>query len=731
MNLIPNSMLKTIQQLIQGAEGELEQALRELGSEAPVEPRDREGNPVLYGLPISYGCLGHKVEKLDHLGLTLQEAHRLMQAQNQSRVGAGNSMLQTSDSQAGLASLLAQEVRLTLGSVGGKEPLVRQGAAYNGPVAEAWLRSLGIRLLDGRLAGLALISGTGRDGEVAARLVHQFHSKGLLIFLSGEDMIKQLAGRVEWGYDSAIIPLGPEADSLAYAFGFAAAFALHFGKLPPGNFRALVKYNHSNLHAFHLSLGPLDEPDLAALAGSIACGFPIVSDVELPWKGFTPAGFFSLPFDRLSGEDDLEKAETLADRCIDLGGIKILVPREPPIPVEYRTEFEGETISADKLQVEFKGFEWLRMRDMEEVKDGHIKVVGPEIEETGPEASIGLLVEVAGWRMKKDFEPVLERQIIHLISGADGVQYDGQRDRIRVRFSKEAVQNGLRVEHLGHILHSGLHEQFDAIVDKVQVIIFTEEARVRQLLEQAREVYRERDARVAGMREDQVDTFYSCLSCQSLIPYHLCIITPEKMGMCGAVNFLDSQASYEINPIGPNQPIVKEGCLDQAAGEWESIDRYVYDHSQMKFSRVCLHSILDDPLTVSSLCECLTVLMPEANGVMVIAREDPSMTPLGMAFAELMSMAVGAQTPGIIGHAKSYLVLDKFLAAEGGIKRVVWMSAALKEELAEGLMEACQRAGEPDLMNKIADGGICTDSEGLLAFLEEKGHPALIMDPMI
>jgi len=250
-------------------------------------------------------------------------------------------------------------------------------------------------------------------------------------------------------------------------------------------------------------------------------------------------------------------------------------------------------------------------------------------------------------------------------------------------------------------------------------------------MNQAREVCREQDARVAGMREDQVDTFYSCLSCQSLTPYHLCIITPEKAGMCGAVNFLDCQARYEINPNGPNQPIVKEGCLDQAAGEWESINRYVYDHSQKKFSRVCLHSILDDPPTVSSLCECLTVLVPEANGVMVIAREDPSMTPLGMTFADLMSMAVSAQTPGIIGHAKSYLVSDKFLAAEGGIKRVVWMSTALKEELAEGLKEACQRGGEPDLVDKIADGDTCTDSEGLLAFLAEKGHPALTMDPMI
>ncbi|MCL0048096.1 hypothetical protein M1N20_01385 [Dehalococcoidia bacterium] len=729
MKSMPDSMLKIVEQLIERAEVELEQALGELDTEAPVGPRDREGNPALYGLPISYGCLGHKVEKLPDLSLMLRQARRLLE--EPTGLIGGSERSQDGMKRAGLVSLLAQEAILAMGAARGQEPAVRDGFSYNGPVAGERVRSLGIRLLDGRLAGLALISGTAGSSEVAVRLVHQFHSKGLLLFLSGEDLIKQLAGEVEWGYDSGIIPLGPDVNSLAYAFGFVTAFALHFGKVEPGDFQELAQYNRSNLHVFHLSLGPLDEHGLTALAGSIACGFPVVTDVDSPWADFTPSGLFSFPFDRLSGEDDLQKAETLADRCLDLGGIKGIVPPTPAIPVEYGTEFEGETISADDLQVEFKGFEWLNMRDMAEVKDADIKVVGPEIEETGPEVPMGLLVEIAGRRMKKEFEAVLERRILHLISGAEGVQYEGQRDRMRIRFSKKAVQKGLRLEHLGHILYTGLHTQFDAIVDKIQVVIYTEEDRLSQLREQARAAYRERDSRVAGMREEDVDTFYSCLSCQSLTPYHLCIITPQKPGICGAVNFLDCQASYEINPIGPNQPVVKEGCLDPIKGEWESINRYVYDHSQMKFSRFCLHSILDDPPSVFNLCECLTVLVPEAGGVMVVEREDSSVTPMGMTFSELLAMAAATQTPGIIGHARSYLVSDKYLAGEGGIKRVVWMSRHLKEELAEELEAASERAGVPDLIDKIGGGDTCADSDGLLAFLEERGHPALTMDPMI
>ena len=36
------------------------------------------------------------------------------------------------------------------------------------------------------------------------------------------------------------------------------------------------------------------------------------------------------------------------------------------------------------------------------------------------------------------------------------------------------------------------------------------------------------------------------------------------------------------------------------------------------------------------------------------------------------------------------------------------------------------REGDPDLINKIADETICTDTDGLLAYLEGSGHPALL-----
>ena len=125
------------------------------------------------------------------------------------------------------------------------------------------------------------------------------------------------------------------------------------------------------------------------------------------------------------------------------------------------------------------------------------------------------------------------------------------------------------------------------------------------------------------------------------------------------------------------------------------------------------------------------VIVPEANGVMIVSREDTSMTPAGMTFSTLAGMVGGGvQTPGMMGHGKYFLASKKFLLAEGGFRRVVWLSSNIKEQMIEELAEVCNREGEPDLLDKIADERMATSVEELLAFLEERGHPALTMDPM-
>jgi len=379
-------------------------------------------------------------------------------------------------------------------------------------------------------------------------------------------------------------------------------------------------------------------------------------------------------------------------------------------------------------------FEWLRMKELDEIEDGKIEVVGPDMEtfEEGSKMPLGVVVEVAGRKMQKDFESVLERQIHHMVNGAEGISHQGQRDITWMRIHKNAIAKGFKLRHLGDILHATMHNDFGAIVDKVQVTIYSDPVKVEKLIEEARVVYKERNTRIAGLTDEAVDTYYSCTLCQSFAPSHVCVINPERVGLCGAYSWLDCRAAYEINPNGPNQPVSKGTTINEAAGEWQGVNDFVYEHSQKNIERFTIYSLMDAPLTTCGCCECVMAIVPEANGVMIVSRDDYGQTPSGMTFTSLMgTLGGGLQTPGMMGHGKTYVISNKFIPVEGGIKRVVWLSKNLKEELAEELKEACERAGDPDLLDKIADGTVATTAEELLPFLEEKGHPALTMDPLM
>ena len=137
------------------------------------------------------------------------------------------------------------------------------------------------------------------------------------------------------------------------------------------------------------------------------------------------------------------------------------------------------------------------------------------------------------------------------------------------RISKQAVEKGFKLADIGKIIHAKYHQDFGAIFDKVQIKIYTDEAKVREIAEQARASYNHRDARVENMTDETTDTFYSCTLCQSFAPNHVCVVAPERTGLCGAYNWLDCRASYEINPEGPNQPIQKGEVLDARYGQFK------------------------------------------------------------------------------------------------------------------------------------------------------------------
>jgi len=274
--------------------------------------------------------------------------------------------------------------------------------------------------------------------------------------------------------------------------------------------------------------------------------------------------------------------------------------------------------------------------------------------------------------------------------------------------------------------------KFPAIVAKAQVTLYVDEAQVNTLLEGARKIYMERNDRIANMKDETTDTFYSCLLCQSFAPNHLCVVSPERLGLCGAVSWLDAKAAFEIDPTGGNQPVPKGKTLDEVNGRWEGVDRYLWAQSHQTLETFSAYSIMTNPMTSCGCFECIVAVVPEANGFMIVDRGFTGMTPIGMKFSSLAgTVGGGAQTPGFLGIGKYFITSRKFLTADGGFPRIVWMPKSLKQFLGDKLYERAKEVGFPDLPDQIADETIATESEELVAHLTKVNHPALSMPAII
>lgn len=729
--IIASAAIRGANLLVQQAEEMLEKAITEKGPNFAFEFPD-----TAYYMPLIYALTGFAVKNLSDMKVALSMAIEQLHSEPEEKIWKPY-LGEALDS--GMASLFAEEIIMALRYIYGLEPATdpETGYVYNGFITDTIQRNLGIQLVDGTMPGFAAVIGAAPDDDTAVSIIRELQEKNILIFLAGQvngnSVTKQLLRKgVELGWDTRIVPVGPDTEHTIYPLDWSIRASLIFGGKKPGDFKGHLKYTKDRVFAFALVLGELDDIKWTTGAGAINMGYPAICDTDVPV--IHPTGVCI--YEEVDKELDHSK---IVQKAIEVRGLKITVEK-PPIPVAYGPAFEGERIRKEDMFIEFGGsrtpsFEWVRMKEMDEIEDNKVIVVGDnwkEKYEKGGKMPLGIVIDVAGRKMQKDFESVIERKIHHNINEAQGVWHMGQRDINWIRISNNAKKEGFTLEHLGIINSTMTHTRFKSIVDKVQVTIYTEEEDVLKIQEEARQSYRERDQRLGGLIDENVDTFYSCLLCQSFAPSHVCVISPERLGLCGAYNWLDCKAAFEIDPTGGNQPIKKGELIDARYGRYTGIDEYLKKASGGAVETLNLYTIMENPMTSCGCFECIVAIVPEANGVMIVQRGHTGMTPVGMKFTTLAgTVGGGTQNPGFMGIGRNFIISRKFLAGDGGIKRIVWMTKNLKESLREAFTKRAQEEGVPDLLDKIADEDICEDSEKLLEFLSSVGHPALEMESIL
>ena len=689
-------------------EGAVNNAIAKYGADKEIAFPD-----TAYFFPTIYAATGVKVKTLGDLPACVGVLKSLIT--NQEDLGQALN--------AGLATAVGAEIIEGLKYVEGGDPYA--GETGIGFVPDPIIRSLGVPLVTGDIPGVAVVLGKADTAAEVGKVVKDYQSKGIMTFLVG-DVIEQCAeAGVKMGLEFRVIPLGHDVTSVIHVVTVAIRAALIFGNIQPGDLAGLLDYTKNRVPAFVNTFGAIDAVVVSAGAGAIALGFPVVVDIDLG-ENQVPGALESV----CDHNDTVKKS-------LELRNIKIKV-KELPIPVAFAAAFEGEVIRKADMHNEIWSSknptaELVMMRDLSEVEDHKISIIGPDFTDA-KDLALATYIEVAGKKMQTDFESVIERKIHAWFNYMEGVMHTGQRNQVRIRVSNAAFDAGLRIKHFAEVLYFMIMDEFDAVVDKCQITLITDAAQAEKFRDEvAMPRYNQRDDRLASMTDEAVDRYYTCILCQSFAPAHCCVVTPERLGLCGAVSWLDAKATNELNPNGPCQPIFKEGCLDERTGRYESVNKAVTDATHGAVENVTLYSLLEDPMTSCGCFECICGIEPMSNGFIVVNREYKGMTPAGMTFGELASCTGGGvQTPGYMGHGRHFISSKKFISAEGGIERIVWMPKELKDDVAEKLNATAKELyGVDNFTDMVADETITTDCEELLNWLTEKGHPVLGMEPLM
>jgi len=376
------------------------------------------------------------------------------------------------------------------------------------------------------------------------------------------------------------------------------------------------------------------------------------------------------------------------------------------------------------MQVELGGpredykFELVQAKELDEIEDGKITIIGPDLPDINPGTNIafGMIIDVAGAEIEKDLEGVIERRLHEYVNFIEGFMHLNQRYDIQMRLSKKSFEKGFNSLNLFAEVLFRLYKSEMNFIEKIQIAFITDPEKVKEMYPEAMEIYEARDARARGMSDDEVDVFYGCSLCQSFAPTHLCVITPQRYANCGAISWFDGRATAKVDPKGPVFEIPKGKLLDALTGEYEEVNRVIREKSLGEIERVQLYTGFGYPHTSCGCFEACAFYIPEVDGYGIVHRNYKGQTINGLDFVTISDLTAGGrQVDGFHGLGIEYMRSPKFMQADGGWDRFVWMPVDIRDRIVDYMPE--------DIVPKIATEGDVSTLDELKTWLKDKEHP--------
>ncbi len=560
------------------------------------------------------------------------------------------------------------------------------------------IRNLGIGLLDNSLSGFIIVPKKTKDKSLADNIIRRNLFYNDNIYRTVQCLVR---------------------------------ISLMFGCKNKINRQSVINYCAQNIPAATVLFGDAKPEYIAQALGGLNFSLAVIANKNLASVKYIKAkdGFDNVVFFKNNDE--------IIDKAIETRNIRIN-PDLSRFPVGFSDTFQGQIIKDKDLLIDFpvgSTCELLVDKPSSFVHDGKIELIGHELDKivyNDKNNRFFILLEVAFKNETSRFNAVLERQIHRFINYIDGVSHRGQKDFFSLSISKDAFRKGLRLKDIAFFIYAMLHKEYHSIVSKVQIKIVTDKKEFEKQLKKTKVIYSSRLLKSFKLTDTYVKEFYSCSICSSFVLNHACIITPEHPGLCGSYSFDDARIAFRIDPSGASRPIKKGKIISRRLGQWQGINEFVAKTSKEKIKNINLYSIMQSPHTCSACFECIVLVLPEVNAVMAVSRDYNGNTPMGLGFTELAELfEYDKQSPGMICSSRIFLLSKKFIAAEGGLDRVVWMNSSLKQFLLKHNGFYFKNDQLKNSLRKIADEHNCITLKGLGEFISRVKHPCLGMKNII
>jgi len=260
-------------------------------------------------------------------------------------------------------------------------------------------------------------------------------------------------------------------------------------------------------------------------------------------------------------------------------------------------------------------------------------------------------------------------------------------------------------EEVGWEIYRRLKEKFT--LTQVSVKLIFDSLRL-QSLKATVAAYKEERRRALEKRGDFDAPLFACTFCQRYSRNGFCIISVLHPPQCELS--YDAIRARALFTGSLEQFSIKRGELtDKQKVLYSGVSKFARILSEGTVSRINLQSLQDSPPPVTAHAQNLAYYSDQFEGILLLSGDYDGYSPDGKTFFGFLREVAGRQVPGVMGVSDEYLRSHDFLAAEGGLRRVVWMPHALKQRL--GLAKFTYIATERE----------CTSVLSLRSFLKEKG----------